>query len=93
MAQRALNRLHEPRVAWAVLGLAMLLSAGLILFTAHGQSFAVDEIFYYGRVVEKQGDLVHYAPFSLEYLFAPFNGHLPFGGRFVYEAVFATAGA
>lgn len=93
MAQRALQRLHEPRVAWAVLGLAMLLSAGLILFTAHGQSFAVDEIFYYGRVAEKQGTLVHYAPFSLEYLFAPFNGHLPFGGRFVYEAVFATIGA
>lgn len=93
MAQRALQRLSEPRVAWAVLGLAMLLSAGLILFTAHGQSFAVDEIFYYGRVAEKQGALVHYAPFSLEYLFAPFNGHLPFGGRFVYEAVFATFGA
>jgi hypothetical protein len=93
MAQRALQRLNEPRIAWAVLGLAMLLSAGLILFTAHGQSFAVDEIFYYGRVAEKQGTLVHYAPFSLEYLFAPFNGHLPFGGRFVYEAVFATVGA
>lgn len=93
MAQRALQRLHEPRVAWTVLGLAMLLSAGLILLTAHGQSFAVDEIFYYGRVAEKQGALVHYAPFSLEYLFAPFNGHLPFGGRFVYEAVFATVGA
>jgi hypothetical protein len=93
MAQRALQRLHEPRVAWAVLGLAMLLSAGLILHAANGQSFAVDEIFYYGRVAEKQGALVHYAPFSPEYLFAPFNGHLPFGGRFVYETVFATVGA
>jgi hypothetical protein len=93
MAQRALARLNEPRVAWAVLGLAMLLSAGLILFTAHGQGFAIDELFYYGRVADKQGQLVHYAPFSPEYLFAPFNGHLPVGGRFVYELVFATFGA
>lgn len=93
MARRVLDALREPRVAWGVLALAMLLSAGLILYTAHGQSFAVDEIFYYGRVAQKQGVLVHYAPFSPEYLFAPFNGHLPFGGRFVYEAVFATVGA
>lgn len=93
MARRALDRLHEPRVAWAVLGLAMLLSAGLILHTAQGQSFAVDEVFYYGRVADYKGELVHYAPFSLEYLFAPFNGHLPVGGRFVYEVVFAVFGA
>lgn len=93
MAQKTLARLSEPRVAWAVLGLAMLLSAGLILFTAHGQGFAIDELFYYGRVADKQGQLVHFAPFSPEYLFAPFNGHLPVGGRFVYELVFATFGA
>jgi hypothetical protein len=88
-----MSRLHEPRVAWAVLGVAMLFSAGLILFTTHGQGFAVDEVLYFGRVADKQGQLVHYAPFSPEYLFAPFNGHLPFGGRFVYELVFATIGA
>ena len=88
-----MNRLHEPRVAWAVLGVAMLLSTGLILFTAHGQGFAIDELFYYGRVADKGGRLVHYAPFSPEYLLAPFNGHLPLGGRFVYELVFATLGA
>jgi hypothetical protein len=93
VAGRVLDALREPRVAWGVLGLAMLASGGLILHAAHGQSFAVDEIFYYGRVAQKQGALVHYAPFSPEYLFAPFNGHLPFGGRLVYEAVFATVGA
>jgi hypothetical protein len=93
MAQRALARLQEPRIAWAVLGVAMLFSAALILFTAHGQGFAVDEIFYYGRAAERQGQLVHFAPFSPEYLLAPFNGHLPLGGRFVYELVFATVGA
>jgi hypothetical protein len=90
---RVLAALREPRVAWGVLGFAMLVSAALILHATDGQGFAVDEVLYYGRVADKQGALVHYAPFSLEYLFAPFNGHLPFGGRFVYEAVFATFGA
>lgn len=71
----------------------MLCSAGLILFTTHGQSFAVDEILYYGRSVDANGQLVHYAPFDPGYLLAPFNGHLPLGGRFVYELVFATIGA
>jgi hypothetical protein len=85
--------LREPRVAWAVLGVAMLCAGGLILYAAHGQGFAIDELFYYGRVADKQGQLVHYAPFSPEYLLAPFNGHLPLGGRFVYELVFATIGA
>ena len=91
--RRPLTALNQPRVAWAVLGFAMLCSAALILYTTHGQSFAIDEVFYYGRVADKQGQLVHYAPFSPEYLLAPFNGHLPLGGRFVYELVFATVGA
>ncbi len=93
MIARAVGALREPRVAWAVLGFAMLCSAGLILHAAHGQGFAIDELFYYGRVASKQGQLVHYSPFSPEYLLAPFNGHLPLGGRFVYELVFATIGA
>jgi hypothetical protein len=89
----ATKLLGDPRRAWAVLGAAMLASAGLILYAAHGQGFAIDELFYYGRVAEKGDALVHYAPFSVEYLLSPFNGHLPLGGRFVYEAVFATIGA
>jgi hypothetical protein len=90
---RGVGALRDPRVAWAVLGVAMLCAAGLILYAAHGQGFAIDELFYYGRVAAKQGQLVHYAPFSPEYLLAPFNGHLPLGGRFAYELVFATVGA
>ena len=90
---RGVAALRDPRVAWAVLGVAMLCSGGLILYAAHGQGFAIDELFYYGRVANEKGQLVHYAPFSPEYLLAPFNGHLPLGGRFVYELVFATAGA
>lgn len=93
MIGRGVGALRDPRVAWAVLGVAMLCSGGLILYAAHGQGFAIDELFYYGRVAAKKGELVHYAPFSPEYLLAPFNGHLPLGGRFVYELVFATVGA
>jgi hypothetical protein len=85
--------LRTSRGAWTVLGIAMALSAALIIYAAHGQGFAIDELFYYGRVAEKQGQLAHYSPFSPEYLLAPFNGHLPLGGRFVYELVFATVGA
>jgi hypothetical protein len=88
-----LGFLQEPRGAWIVLGTAMLVSAGLILFAVDGQGFAIDELFYYGRVAETQQQLTHYSPFSVEYLLAPFNGHLALGGRFVYEAVFATLGA
>jgi len=90
---RGVAALREPRVAWAVLGVAALCSGGLIIYAAHGQGFAIDELFYYGRVADVKGQLVHYAPFSPEYLLAPFNGHLPLGGRFVYELVFATVGA
>lgn len=93
MIGRAVGALREPRVAWTALGLAMLCSGGLILYTAHGQGFAIDELFYYGRVANVKGQLVHYSPFSPKYLLAPFNGHLPLGGRFVYELVFATIGA
>ena len=93
MIGRGVAALREPRVAWAALGVAMLCSGGLILYAAHGQGFAIDELFYYGRTVNANGQLIHYAPFDPGYLAAPFNGHLPLGGRFVYELVFATIGA
>ena len=73
---------------------AMTVALALIVAAANGQGFAVDELYYYGRVALREGALVHYAsPFSPEYLLAPFNGHLALGGRFVYETVFATVGA
>jgi hypothetical protein len=82
------------RGAEIALGLAMAVAIGLIVHATNGQGFAIDELFYYGRVALKEGALVHYAsPFSPEYLLAPFNGHLALGGRFVYETVFATVGA
>jgi hypothetical protein len=82
------------RATELVLGVAMAVSLGLIVAATNGQGFAIDELYYYGRVALKDGALVHYAsPFSPEYLLAPFNGHLALGGRFVYETVFATVGA
>jgi hypothetical protein len=76
------------------LGLAMAVAAVLILHATDGQGFAVDELYYYGRVAVKEGVLFHYpSQFSPQYLLAPFNGHLALGGRFVYESVFATIGA
>jgi hypothetical protein len=82
------------RVTEIALGMAMAIAIGLIVAATDGQGFAVDELYYYGRVALKEGALVHYgSPFSPEYLLAPFNGHLALGGRFVYETVFATVGA
>jgi hypothetical protein len=84
-----------PRRATEIaLGVAMAVAIGLIVAATNGQGFAIDELYYYGRVALKEGALVHYgSPFSPEYLLAPFNGHLALGGRFVYETVFATVGA
>jgi len=76
------------------LAVAMAVAIGLIVAATNGQGFAIDELYYYGRVALKEGALVHYgSPLSPEYLLAPFNGHLALGGRFVYETVFATVGA
>lgn len=79
--------------AWIALGVAMLLSAILILVTADGESFGIDEMFYLGRLVEDSGRIVAYDSLSLEYLFGPYNGHLQVGGKLIYEATFALFGA
>ncbi len=84
---------RTTRGAWIVLGIAMALSAALILLTANGESFDVDEIFYLGRLVEDSGRIVQHHSLSLEYLLAPYNGHLQLGGKLIYEATFAVAGA
>jgi hypothetical protein len=82
------------RATEAALGLAMLIATGLIVHATKGQGFAIDELPYYAHIATRDGVVVHYgSSFSLEYLLAPFNGHLQIGGRFIYEAVFATIGA
>jgi len=82
------------RATEVALGLAMAASLALILAATNGQGFAIDELPYYAHIAVKDGVVVHYAgSFDPAYLLAPFNGHLQVGGRFIYEAVFATIGA
>jgi hypothetical protein len=71
----------------------MVLSAYLILATAHGESFGIDEMFYLGRMVEDSGHILQFHSLSLEYLLGPYNGHLQLGGKLIYEATFAVFGA
>ncbi|HEX6687623.1 MAG TPA: hypothetical protein VF085_03035 [Solirubrobacterales bacterium] len=89
----AIQRLNTPKGAWIALATAMVLAGALILATAHGQTFGIDEIFYLGRLVEDSGQIVQHQSLSLNYLFAPYNGHLQVGGKLIYEATFALAGA
>ncbi len=71
----------------------MALSTILILSTAAGESFGIDEMFYLGRMVQDSGHIDHFHSLSLEYLLAPYNGHLQLGGKLIYEATFAIFGA
>jgi hypothetical protein len=89
----AIGFLGTTRGAWIVLGIAMAISAALILVTAHGESFGIDEMFYLGRMVQDSGQVVQYHALSLEYLLGPYNGHLQLGGKLIYEATFALFGA
>jgi hypothetical protein len=81
------------RGAWIALGIAMALSAALILRTANGESFGIDEMFYLGRMVEDSGQVVQHHSLDLGYLLGPYNGHLQLGGKLIYEATFAIFGA
>jgi hypothetical protein len=92
-ARTAIDFLSTPKGAWIALAIAMVISAVLILVTAEGESFGIDEMFYLGRLVEDSGRIVGYDSLSLEYLFGPYNGHLQFGGKLIYEATFALFGA
>jgi hypothetical protein len=71
----------------------MVLSAALILATADGESFGIDEMFYLGRMVEDSGRIVQHHSLDLGYLLGPYNGHLQLGGKLIYEATFDLAGA
>lgn len=92
-ARIAVDFLNTPRGAWIVLGFAMAISGALILATASGESFGIDEMFYLGRLVEDSGQIVQFHSLSLEYLLGPYNGHLQLGGKLIYEATFALFGA
>jgi hypothetical protein len=80
---RAIESLNEERVAWAVLGVAIALSAALILWLTRGTSFFWDEITYF---VASRG-------FDVKALWSPHAGHLIAGVRFLYATVFKLFGA
>jgi hypothetical protein len=92
-ARALVDFLGTPRGAWIVLGIAMAISAALILATADGESFGIDEMFYLGRMVEDSGRIVQHHSLDLGYLLGPYNGHLQLGGKLIYEATFALFGA
>jgi len=93
LTRRGLAALRDIRIAWAALAAAMLGSGALILATAHGESFGIDEMFYLGRMVEDSGRIVQHHSLDLGYLLGPYNGHLQLGGKLIYEATFALFGA
>lgn len=80
----------DPRVLVALV-LAMAGASALILWAGRGTSLIGDELYYYGRLVERAGEHVPYS-FGIEYLLAPHNGHLQLTGKLVYEAIFGTVG-
>ncbi len=84
--------MRDPRRAWVMLAFAMLCSATLILWVGRGETFDVDELYYYGRLVDDGSRTVTYA-FTPAYVLAPFHSHLQAAGRLAYEGMFATAGA
>ena len=90
--RRLVDLIGRPRGAWLVLGAAMALSAALILHAAAGETFDIDEYFYFGRMAYDAGQLLQYHSLSVAYLLAPYNGHLQLGGKLIYEALFAIGG-
>ncbi|HET8814576.1 MAG TPA: hypothetical protein VFM51_06435 [Solirubrobacterales bacterium] len=83
-------KLQKPVAAVGLLGVAMAISATWLLLAGRDLTFYGDEIFYYGKLVTREG--VTSQLHGIEYFFAPHNGHLVLLGRLVYEALFAVAG-
>jgi hypothetical protein len=71
------------RVCWLILGIAMAVAAGLILYLNRGTTFFLDELAW----VYASPDLG-----GLDDVFAPHNGHLIATSRLVYKALLETVG-
>lgn len=81
---------RTERIAWLVLGAAIVVSATWLILAGYGLSFANDDLFYYAHYVAKDG--VNVPTHGLEYFFAPSNGHLVVFGKLTYEVLFDLAG-
>lgn len=82
--------LRDPRAPLAGLALAMVASATWLLLAGRGNGLHGDELFYYSHLVGNDG--ITSALHGLEYLLAPHNAHLVFGGRLVYEILLGLGG-
>jgi hypothetical protein len=83
--------LRDPRAPLAGLALAMVASATWLLLAGRGNGLHGDELFYYAHLVGNDG--ITSALHGLEYLLAPHNAHLVFGGRIAYEVLLDLGGA
>jgi hypothetical protein len=81
---------RDPRAPVAGLALAMIASATWLLLAGRGNGLHGDELFYYAHLVGKDG--INSTLHGLEYLLAPHNAHLVFGGRLAYEALLDLGG-
>ena len=70
------------RACWVILGAAMVISAGLILYLNRGTTFFVDEVYYIG-----ESDVI-----GVHELFTPINGHLAAVSRLYFKAWFEAFG-
>jgi hypothetical protein len=81
---------RTERIAWLVLGAAIVVSASWLILAGYGLSFASDDLVYYAHLVTRNG--VETPTHGLEYFFAPSNGHLQVFGKLIYEVLFDLAG-
>lgn len=86
-----IRKLDERRVAWALLGIAMAISATWLMIAGKDMTFSGDDVFYYARLVTKNG--VTQQMGGLEYFLAPHNSHLQLLPKLMYRGIFLTIGA
>jgi hypothetical protein len=82
--------LTSPRNSRLALWLAMALGAALMLWAGRDTTLFSDDVAYYARLTSAAGGPPQ--PFGLEYLLAPYAGHLVIAGKLVYELNFAVFG-
>lgn len=86
-----IRKLDEHRMAWALLGIAMAISATWLMIAGKDMTFSGDDIFYYARLVTKNGVTEQMG--GLEYFLAPHNSHLQLLPKLMYRGIFLTIGA
>jgi hypothetical protein len=78
------------RLAWALLAVAMCVSATWLMLAGRGLTISGDEVYYYARFIDDGGAVRPGG--GLEYFLAPHNGHLVVLGKLIYRGLFLTVG-